>query len=205
MATGARGRANRTDRARATRERVIDAAGPLFVEHGYLETTMADLAAAAGVAVQTLYLSFGSKVAVLEAALDAVRHDHPSGSESSPRDGLDGVAAVAGHVARTVAVVEHRYPLDAVLRGSAADPETAALLRASRLTTLAEHARAVDDMAELPGFTDRLSLQRATDVVAAVLSPETYGLLVVEQGWTPPDWAEWAVRHLVVDLFPGAH
>ncbi|HEY4419314.1 MAG TPA: helix-turn-helix domain-containing protein, partial [Pseudonocardia sp.] len=56
----------RTERAMATRARIIEAAGPLFVRDGYLETTMAGIARAAGVAVQTLYLSFGSKVAVLE-------------------------------------------------------------------------------------------------------------------------------------------
>jgi AcrR family transcriptional regulator len=47
----------------ATRHRVVAAAAPLFVRDGYVETTMAGIARAAGVAVQTLYLSFGSKAA----------------------------------------------------------------------------------------------------------------------------------------------
>ncbi|HEY4421541.1 MAG TPA: hypothetical protein VGN22_18590, partial [Pseudonocardia sp.] len=67
---------------------------------------------------------------------------------------------------------------------------------------LTQHAQAVDELAEKPGFTVRISLQRATDVIAALLSPETYGLLVVGQGWAPPDWAEWVCRHLAADLFP---
>ena len=41
-----------------------------------------------------------------------------------------------------------------------------------------------------------------TEHIAALLSPETYGLLVVGQGWAPPDWAEWVCRHLAADLFP---
>jgi hypothetical protein len=61
---------------------------------------------------------------------------------------------------------------------------------------------AVDELAEKPGFTDRISLQRATEIVATLLSPETYGLLVAGQGWTTPDWADWITRHLIVDLFP---
>ena len=56
-------------RARATRARVVAAAAPLFVTRGYLDTTMAELAGAAGVAVQTLYLAFGSKAAVLAAVM----------------------------------------------------------------------------------------------------------------------------------------
>jgi hypothetical protein len=47
-------------------------------------------------------------------------------------------------------------------------------------------------------------LQRATEIVGALLSPETYGLLVVGQGWATPDWADWVAAHLTVDLFPHA-
>lgn len=194
----ARNRDARAERSRATRARIVAAAVPLFVERGYLETTTADLARAAGVAVQTLYLSFGSKAAVLEAAVQAVAQDPPSGW---PPD-LDGTAVLAAHVTATCAAVERRHPLDAVLRAAAADPEPAALLAAQRGATLASHARAVDELAEKPGFTPDLSLQRATDVMAALLAPETYALLVVEQGWTAPDWAEWVLRHLTADLLP---
>ncbi len=187
-----------TARREATRTRIVDAAGPLFTERGYLETTTAELARAAGVSVQTLYLSFGSKAAVLEATLDAVGRDQPSGWPPE----LDGPSVLAAHVTATCAAVERRHPLDAVLRAAAADPEPAALLAAQRGAALASHARAVDELAEKPGFTPELSLQRATDVMAALLAPETYALLVVEQGWTTPDWSEWALRHLTADLLP---
>jgi AcrR family transcriptional regulator len=193
-----RSQATRSGRAVATRARIVEAAAPLFVERGYLETTMADLARAAAVAVQTLYLSFGSKAAVLEATLDVVAPDQPSGWPAE----LDGPGVLAAHVAATCAAVERRHPLDSVLRGAAADAEPAALLAATRRASLASHARAVDELAERPGFTPHLSLQRATDVVAALLAPETYALLVVEQGWTAPDWSEWALRHLTADLLP---
>jgi AcrR family transcriptional regulator len=194
----ARNRDARADRARATRARVVEAAAPLLVERGYLETTMADLARAAGVAVQTLYLSFGSKAAVLEATLDVVAPDQASGWT----DDADAATVLAEHVAVTCAAVERRHPLDAVLRAAAADPEPAAILAEARQAALAAHARAVDELAERAGFTPHLSLQRATDVMAALLSPETYALLVVEQGWTTPDWSEWALRHLTADLLP---
>jgi len=190
-------------RAQATRERVVAAAAPLFVAHGYLDTTMAELAAAAGVAVQTLYLAFGSKAAVLRAVWDAAGPERPAGWTEALAVAPDGPAALARHVELTTAAVERRHPLDAVLRAAAADPEPAELLAAARAATLDAHARAVDELAEHPGFTVDMSLQRATDVLATLLAPETYGLLVVQQGWTTPDWAEWALRHLVADLFPG--
>lgn len=192
-------RAARAERAASTRRRIVDAAVPLFVELGYLDTTMSGLAKSAGVAVQTLYLSFGGKAAVLEAALATQEQDQPSGWGP----GADGREAVAHHVAAATAQVARRHPLAAVLRAAAADPEPAALLDRTRVDALAAHARAVDELAELPGFTVHMSLQRATESMAALLSPETYGLLVVAQGWTVPDWAEWATRHLTLDLFPG--
>jgi len=190
-------------RAQATRERVVAAAAPLFVAHGYLDTTMAELAGAAGVAVQTLYLAFGSKAAVLAAAWEAAGPERPAGWAEALATAPDGPAALARHVDATTAAVERRHPLDAVLRAAAADPEPAELLATARAAALDAHARAVDELAEHLGFTVDMSLQRATDVLATLLAPETYGLLVVQQGWTTPDWAEWALRHLVADLFPG--
>jgi AcrR family transcriptional regulator len=202
VAVAARKRAGAA-RAQATREKVVAAAEALFVERGYFDTTMADLAAAAGVAVQTLYLSFGSKVAVLKGVWENSGRDHPQGWLDELRAAPDGPAALACHVAVTTAAIERNHPLDVVLRGAAADPEPAELLAAARAAALDAHAHAIDELAERPGFTVDMSLQRATEVVATLLAPETYSLLVVDQGWSAQDWAEWALRHLVLDLFPG--
>jgi Transcriptional regulator len=201
--TSSRARAARAERAVATRARIVEAAAPLFVRDGYLETTMAGIARAAGVAVQTLYLSFGSKAAVLEATLADGAQDHPTGWLEQVRAEPDGVTALGVHIAAAGLVVERRFPLDAVLRAAAADPEPAALLGRVRRAGLAVHARAVDELAEKPGFTVGVSLQRATEIVATLLSPETYGLLVAAQGWPAADWSAWAARHLAADLFPG--
>jgi AcrR family transcriptional regulator len=194
----------RAERARATRARIVAAAGPLFVRDGYLETTMSGIARAAGVAVQTLYLSFGSKAAVLEAALTYGHEDHPNERIARLRAESDGPTALRRYTVDTAARIESHYPLDAVLRAAAADPEPAELLDRTRQAALAAHASAVDELAEKPGFTTHISLQRATEIVGALLSPETYGLLVVGQGWATPDWADWVAAHLTVDLFPNA-
>lgn len=198
-----RSRLVRAERAEATRQRIVDAAGPLFSRLGYLDTTMAALAREAGVAVQTLYLSFGSKAAVLEAAIGTTASDRAEEWFAHLRSEPDGVVALAGYVAHVAVAVEREHPLAAVVRAASADPEPAEVLGRTRATAFATHTRAVDELAEKPGFTDRMSLQRATDVLAALLAPEMYGLLVVGQGWTTPDWAEWVTHHAAVDLFPG--
>src|SRR5437763_16336971 len=63
-------RPGRHARSRATRARIVEAATRVFVRDGYLTTTMAAIAAEAGVAVQSLYLGFGSKLGILSAAFD---------------------------------------------------------------------------------------------------------------------------------------
>ncbi|MHA6619216.1 TetR family transcriptional regulator [Pseudonocardia sp. DLS-67] len=198
-----RTRAARAGRAQATRQRVVASATPLFVRDGYVETTMAGIAGAAGVAVQTLYLSFGSKAAVLEAALAVEPDDQPNEWLTGVRSEPAGPAALRRYVEHTAVQLDRRYPLDAVLRAAAADPEPAELLVRTRRAALAVHAQAVDELAEKPGFTTDISVQRATEITAALLSHETFGLLAVTQGWPLQDWTDWAAHHLAVDLFPG--
>src|SRR6476659_1591193 len=60
----------RRARARATQWQIVKAAFALFCERGYIGTTMAQIAEAAGVAVQTVYFTFHTKAAVLSRAYD---------------------------------------------------------------------------------------------------------------------------------------
>jgi TetR/AcrR family transcriptional regulator, regulator of autoinduction and epiphytic fitness len=56
---------SRRESARATQWRMVKAAYHLFSDQGYAATTMAQIAEAAGVAIQTLYFTFHSKAALL--------------------------------------------------------------------------------------------------------------------------------------------
>ncbi|MCG6955344.1 MAG: TetR/AcrR family transcriptional regulator, partial [Gemmatimonadetes bacterium] len=65
----------RREQAEETRRRILDAARRGFVERGYGGTTMESLADAAGVSVQTIYASLGSKQGILMALLDDMSAD----------------------------------------------------------------------------------------------------------------------------------
>ena len=68
---------SRRDQALRSREAILRHAHRLFVQHGYVGTTMAAIAADAGVSVETIYKSIGNKPAVLKAVLDvAIVGDH---------------------------------------------------------------------------------------------------------------------------------
>jgi AcrR family transcriptional regulator len=59
----------RAEQAQRTRAAVLDAAGRCFLDKGYAATTMKDVAAEAGVSVQTVF-GQGSKAALLLACVD---------------------------------------------------------------------------------------------------------------------------------------
>src|ERR1700727_459682 len=65
-----------------TRDRLLQAAGEEFPVHGYTGTTVTRLAAAAGVSVQTLYLAWGSKRALLRGYMENAL----AGDLASPED-----------------------------------------------------------------------------------------------------------------------
>ncbi len=66
------GRKGRREQAMRTKDRMLDAAHTLFIEQGYDDTTIRQVAAAAGVAVQTVYFTFGNKARLLSQVQDRV-------------------------------------------------------------------------------------------------------------------------------------
>src|SRR3954451_19017838 len=57
----------RREQAAATRQEILQAAQRLFEEQGYSATTMAAIAAEAGVALKTVYVAFETKSGLLRA------------------------------------------------------------------------------------------------------------------------------------------
>src|SRR5450759_550240 len=61
--------AARVEQAQQTRRRIVAAASRLFVQRGYASTSVADIAAEAGVVSRTIYLDFPNKRALLDQAI----------------------------------------------------------------------------------------------------------------------------------------
>lgn len=212
MAGGARtrNRESQAHRARATRRKIVRAAVELFVRDGYLQTTMAEIAREAGVAVQTLYLSFGGKGAVLASAIDVTiaGDDEPVPIaerewHQGMRDEPDGRRAFGHFLAASSTIIGRFYPLYAAVRAAAADPEVAELLEEKKRERYRTFRGVIEELAGKAGYDPRLPVDRAAAIVYAQLSEETYGLLVVEHGWTVQEWTAWVERHVAADLFPG--
>src|SRR5450756_3045609 len=61
--------AARVEQAQQTRRRIVAAASRLFVQRGYASTSVADIAAEAGVVSRTIYRDFPNKRALLDQAI----------------------------------------------------------------------------------------------------------------------------------------
>ena len=124
----------RAARTRATRRRIVDAAAELFIERGYGVTTLEQIAARAGVAVQTVYFHFGNKRTVLKEAVDvaAVGDDEQVALLERPwleelRAEPDPRRVVELWMVSSTAIYTRIGPIMAVVRDAAVtDPEMAA-------------------------------------------------------------------------------
>ena len=123
----------RRDRARATRLRITKAAYSLFCERGYSGTTMADVAEASGVAVQTVYLVFHTKSELLSRTYDfaVLGEEDPLPPELQPWNAqmtseADVTDALRHAVVGIGTILARATPLDTVVRaGAGSDPDAA--------------------------------------------------------------------------------
>lgn len=199
----------RAARARETRRRVIDAALRLFVEQGYMPTTMSAIAREAGVAVQTLYLAFGSKSSILSAALDVaiVGDDEPVPLLERPwvqelRAEEDGRRAVALLCRENTELFRRVAPLHVAIRAATGDAEVASLLERDQQSRYATQRQIVLILADKPGFNAEMGEDRAADIVYGLLSEAVYLLLCGDRGWSAEDWSAWVAATLSSQLFP---
>lgn len=196
--------------ATATRRRVLDRAREQFVGQGYRATTVAALAAGAGVSPETVYGSFGSKLGVLKVLLDIAvgGDDAPVSVAERPaaqamRDEPDPAAALALYAAAVAATNPRVAPLLRVLRdAAAADAEAAALLASlddQRLLGMTMLGRA---LVAKGGFA--VGADKVRDLLWALNSPEVYDLLVTRRGWAVEDYRRWLAESWAATLLgPG--
>jgi AcrR family transcriptional regulator len=202
-------RTSRRDRARATRLRITKAAYTLFCERGYVGTTMADIAEAAGVAVQTVYFTFHTKSELLSKAYDfaVLGESDPVPPELSPWNAAmkaeSRIVPALRHAVEGIGrILARATPLDTVVRASAgSDPETAAI-RARHEGWRAQGYRAMlDILTSKADLRAGLSPERATQLLLLYIGMDVYRVLVIDFGWTYAAWIDWTVATVAEQVF----
>lgn len=168
---------------------------------------MAAIASEAGVAVQSLYLRFGSKLAILSDALDVavVGDEEPVPLLDRPwvrelATAGYGPAAVGLFLAQTRQICDRTFPLYAVIRAAAAS-EAGDLLTENQRQRYAGVRVVAGLLGAKPGFRPDVSISKAADLLYALATEDSYGLLVVERGWPADEWQAWSAGALSQMLF----
>ncbi len=193
---------SRQVQARATRRRIVEAAAKLFVDQGYAATTLEQIAAGAGVAVQTVYFHFGNKRTVLAQVVDiaAVGDDQPVPVLDRPwvaqmRAAADAATAVAIWCEHSAVIFARVAPILRIVRDAATtDPDMAAQWHINQQQRRTAHQMLAQHLAERGALRPDLSVEQATDILFALISLELYVLLTNDCDWAPDRWQTWTTR-----------
>ncbi|WP_062352129.1 TetR/AcrR family transcriptional regulator [Herbidospora yilanensis] len=195
----------RQENARATRERIAAAARTLMLERGYAATTMADVARAAGVVVQTLYTSSpGGKPGLAKLVWDVTLAGDAEPVPQSERPQVraiiaepDPVRKLAAYAAMAVEIYERVGPVHRVLRAAAAtDAGLADLLAATERQRLTGSLGPAAHLKEAGVLREGLTVERAAAHIYALTSLEVFEHLTEIAGWTPGECRDWLARVL---------
>lgn len=197
----------RRERADRTRQAVIAAGRELFLRDGYAATTVAAIAEAASVSVETIYKSFGGKSGLLrtiwEHGLAGRGPVHAEDRSDALRDQSDPAAVIEGWGRLVAEVGPRAAPVILLVKNAAgADPEVAALhekMEADRLERMTDNAR---HLIAGGGLAVGIGLTEVADILYTITAPELYELLVVRRGWTPERFSEFATTTMKATLLP---
>lgn len=186
--------------AEQTRRAIVSAARRLFAADGFAATPIERIAAGAGVAVQTVYATFGNKRALLQAMLDEIEAKADLTALQQALDGpaQDQPAAFARFLSRLFS--RGGDIIRAARAAGDADPELRALMRKGN----ARHARGAATLAA--GWSRAGALRRGIDVAhaSAVLAAISgYGVYadLRAAGWSNARYEAWltdAIRRLLL-------
>ncbi len=202
--------AARQARTRRTRAAVIEAARSLFAERGYAATTIEAISDRSDTPQATVYRLFSSKLGILKALLDVsiggddqavAMADRPQVralvEDEDPKNQLAGFAALLGEVMDRVGAV-HRILADA----ARSDEDAASLLAEIARQRHEGQQRIARSLARSGALRPELGERDAADVIYALASPELYGLLVFDRGWSGERYGTWLRSILIDQLLP---
>jgi AcrR family transcriptional regulator len=171
-----------------TRIRLLEAARKLLVKRGFHGVSLEDIAEAAGVSRQAVYKShFASKA---ELVLELVRYMHIAENlDELTRPIFEATSALAmlEETLRAIVKIEVKlHDLSMVLTAAAVSDQGAAAAWRDRVEVKRGALRAALLRVEAEGrLGSALKVEEVVDLLAVLVSAETYQQLVVERAWSP--------------------
>ena len=203
-------RAHGQARTRRTRTAVVEAARTLFLERGYGGTTIEVISERSDTPQATVYRLFSSKVGILKAVLDLsiAGDDRPVAMLDRPRvrallPDPDPLNQLAGFAALLRDLMGRSAPVHRILADAArSDREAARLLAEITRQRHEGQRRIARSLARSGALNAELRERDAADIIHALASPEVYGLLVLDRGWSAERYEAWLRQILIDQLLP---
>jgi AcrR family transcriptional regulator len=200
----------REAKAKATRAAVISAASQLFIEQGYLGTTIEAVAHLGGVSRATVFNSVGGKLQLMRAAYDVatVGDDEPVALPKRPKaravtDEPESHRAVDLYATMVTSVNRRVVGIYEAFRAAAgADPQARGewdQIQDERLGGARGFLHILSTKGPLQSGLDE---DHAGDVVWTLIDASLYQRLVIERAWTPEQFRLWLARRLRQELLP---
>lgn len=198
----------RRAQAAATRTQILESAGRLVEQHGYAATTMAAVAADAGVALKTVYLAFETKSGLLRALwhlrLRGDQEELAVRDRAWYREVLDepDASRQLRLTARNSRAVKDRVGalFDVIRSGATTDPDVAALWSRIEADFHDNQLAIVESLAAKGALRPGLDAGRAADILWTLNHPDVWRLLVRECDWTPEAWERWFGDTVIAQL-----
>jgi AcrR family transcriptional regulator len=198
----------REAQAAATRDEIAAAARRLFVAQGYVRTTLADIAEAAGVAVPTVKLAYRTKRSVLVAAWDHAVKDGPDPRPVVEQEWFQEMIAAPDprrhlrlQVAGSRQVKSRIAPIIEVIRAAApADEEISALWEKMQAEFHDNQRHTIAALRRKGPLRAGLTEDQATDLLYTLNHPTLYDMLVGRLGWPAERYEGWLAETLIEQL-----
>jgi AcrR family transcriptional regulator len=185
-----------------TEERILAAATELFLEGGYLATTLEAVARRAQVGARTVYLRFGTKAALFKRVIDVAIVGDTEPVDVLGRDWMQAAMTaptaaerIAASAAASRQIMQRTGALFAVAQQAAAvEPMIAGFWQQGREQT--RHAFAVfwTRMAEDGLLGPAADLTWLIDTTSILAAAETYLLITRTTGWDLDAYERWLAR-----------
>lgn len=200
----------RREQARARRLAVVLAARDLFERDGFRPTTIAVIAARAGVSAESVYKGFGSKAALAKAVFDLVIAGDDEPVPVAQRPAMRAVGDepdVRRKIAMFVEGLAQRQARSAKVQilirdGRHVDDSLApvwARLHDEGLTGMTMLGRHLLETGQL---RDGIELDEVRDVLWNYLAIDTYERLVLTQGWPLERYSHWLTHAITSAICP---
>jgi AcrR family transcriptional regulator len=200
----------RREQARARRLAVVLAARDLFERDGFRPSTIAAIAAHAGVSAESVYKGFGSKAALAKAVFDVViaGDDEPvpvaeRAAMQAVRDEpdvhlkitmfVDGLAQRQARSAKVQILIRDGRHVDDALTPIWAKLNHEGLVG---MTMLGRH------LIQSGQLRDGIDLDEVRDVLWNYLAIDTYERLVLSRGWPLERYSSWLARAITGAICP---